>query len=107
MVNNEIIQLIKLHDKRKKYLAKAFNVTLKSIQTDTDAFVTYLKSLGKSTISKEEIISFAENNPDTFYHKFFNWEESVEYRLIQCGMIIADKSVVFSSNNEMAIISVE
>jgi hypothetical protein len=102
--NLEILELIKLHDKRKKYLSTVFNVSMKKIQSDTDDFINYIKSLNKETATKADILTFAKNNTESYFNKFFNWEETPEYRNAQCDFIISDKSIMFSSENEMVII---
>ncbi len=105
MTNLEILECIKLHDKRKKYLSKTFNVPMKKIQKDTDELILYIKSLNSLTVNKSDILTFAETNTDTFFYQFFDWENTLEYRNLQMNIVIGEKSILFSSNNEMIIIS--
>lgn len=105
MTSSEIIELIKLHDKRKKYLSKTFNITMKDIQADIDKLIQYLKSRNSLSLSKSDIIEFSQKFNETFFYKFFDWDKDSTYRELQCNIIIGDKSVLFSSNNEMILIT--
>lgn len=103
----EIIELIKLHDKRKRYLSKTFGVSIKQIQKDTDKLIDHIKGLNSPVANKSDILTFAETNTDTFFHQFFDWENTSEYRDLQMNIVIGDKSVLFSSDNEMVLITPE
>ena len=107
MDNSNIIELIKFHNIKKKYLSRTFNITMKQIQSDVDVFITYIKSLNKTTATASDILTFAQNNTDTFFYKMFDWTKDNAYQTLQCQYIISEKSVMFSSNNDMLIITPE